>query len=183
MRLLFLSHSGEDKEYAQAIGAQLSDWGFESVFVYWDATSGIAGGTDWTRELYQKLRMAGALIALYSPSYFSSKWCFAELTAAQLLGKPVIPLRTGGDVPTDLQAIQAIDYAGDRVDGFARLRRALNVIGLSGGDDFAPDRNRSPYPGLAYFEEQDAPVFFGRSTEVAAALQALQRFDTLGDGG
>ena len=46
MRLLFLSHSGDDKEYAHAIGAQLSDWGFESVFVYWDATGGIAGGAD-----------------------------------------------------------------------------------------------------------------------------------------
>ena len=120
--------------------------------------------------------MAGALIALYSPSYFSSKWCFAELTACVPLVKPVIPLRTGGDVPADIQAIQAIDYAGDRVDGFARLRRALNLIGLSGGDDFAPDRDRSPYPGLAYFEERDASVFFGRSPEVAAALQALQRF-------
>ena len=58
-----------------------------------------------------------------------------------------------------------------------------HLIGLSGGDDFAPDRDRSPYPGLAYFEERDASVFFGRSPEVAAALQALQRFDTIGDGG
>jgi WD40 repeat protein len=86
LRLLFLSHSGDDKAYAKTLSEKLTEWGYESVFVYWDRQSGIAGGTDWTRELYQKLRLTGALVAVYSPAYFASKWCFAELTAARLFG-------------------------------------------------------------------------------------------------
>ena len=185
MRLLFLSHSGADKSVAETVSRTLQNWGYQSVFVYWDDRTGIVGGTDWTRELYQKLRQAGALIALYTPAYLESKWCFAELTVARILGKPLIPLlvTSGIAVPADLQATQVIDYREDQASGFSRLERALRHAGLAALDSFAPDPARPPYPGLAPFEEQDAAVFFGRQAEVAGALETLQRMATFGDGG
>src|SRR5262245_39176517 len=175
MRLLFLSHSSADKLYADTLSRSLASWGYESRFVYWDAANGLVGGTDWTRELYRQLHLTGALIAIYSQHYVDSKWCFAELTAARMLGKPVIPLRVGGAaVPTtDLQSIQAIDYDEDSPAGFQKLQRALSLANLSALDDFAVDQTRPPYPGLASFEEQDAASFCGRAPEIASVLETL----------
>ena len=185
MRLLFLSHSSADKGFADTVSQVLHKWGYDSVFVYWDDRTGITGGADWTRELYQKLRQAGALIALYTPEYLQSKWCFAELTAARILGKPLIPLRITPEVaiPVDLQATQVIDYEEDRAAGFSRLERALRHAGLAALDSFSADPTRPPYPGLGSFEEPDAAVFFGRQAEIAGALETLQRMVTVGDGG
>jgi hypothetical protein len=58
--------------------------------------------------------------------------------------------------------------------GFGRLLAGLRTAGLDPGDAFAWDPRRSPYPGLASFQSQDAAVFFGREAETERLVQLLQ---------
>ena len=61
-----------------------------------------------------------------------------------------------------------------------RLRARLAQLGLS-QEYFPYVQGRSPYPGLAGFEEEDAAVFFGRSAQIAEAMARLRLYRE--DGG
>jgi len=68
---------------------------------------------------------------------------------------------------------QSIDLTTEVESGYRRLAAGLKEHGLDPADVFDWDSTRSPYPGLPAFEEADAAVFFGRSTEILAAREAL----------
>ena len=55
--------------------------------------AGIRSGGDWEQTLYQKLRQCQAVIALLTPSWLASKWCFVELAQARAGGKAIFPIK------------------------------------------------------------------------------------------
>ncbi len=172
--MLFISHSKADSAAAAIVERHLESLGYESIFLDFDAQNGIAGGAGWEQELYQKLRMADALVTLVSADFVQSRWCFAEVVTARQLGKTIIHLRlTDDDLPNELRDTQAIDFQQDRMEGFPRLAKAIERVGLLALNDFSLDPGRSPYPGLMYFDEQDAALFTGRDPEISAALDRL----------
>jgi hypothetical protein len=174
LRTVFLSHSSVDNEAAARVLAALRGWGYESIFLDFDARLGIGAGVNWKHELYTQLRRCAAVVPLYSQSFFASRWCFAEVVAAGLLGKPVVAFRLDGvQIPSDLTHEQLIDFSADAAAGFERLRLALEREDISPARDFAADFSRSPYPGLNAFDEADAAVFFGRRDDVRAIVQRL----------
>ena len=120
-----------------------------------------------------QLRRTDGVIFLASADSVASKWCFAELTLARSLGRPVFPLRLDTAAWLDLlQDVQWVDLTANE-SAFSRLGDGLHRAGLRAGDSFAWDPARSPFPGLEPFDWQDAAVFFGREQEVGRLIQLL----------
>jgi hypothetical protein len=144
------------------------------LFLDFDPADGIPAGRDWERELYAQLRKADGVIFLASAPSVASQWCFAEITLARSLGKPVFPLRLQAGVRLGLlDGVQWIDFSEGET-AFASLWAGLRRAGLDPTDSFARDPLRSPYPGLEPFAPEDAAVFFGRDHEVGRLLELLQ---------
>src|SRR5688572_32147323 len=112
MASVFVSHSGRDRAVTEQVVAQLRAVGFTALFVDFDPDQGIPAGRNWERELYAQLRRTDAVVFLASEASVSSRWCFAELSLARSLGRPVFPLRlqAGVDLPL-LADVQWTDIA------------------------------------------------------------------------
>lgn len=181
MSALFLSHSSRDDALAAQVRGWLEAGGYRSVFLDFDPERGIPAGRRWEQELYDRLRACQALVVLCSPASMASAWCFAEITHARALGKPVFPVRilpcTVVGLLGDVQVVDAVD---DPADGRKRLLAGLAAAGLDPAALHDWDPRRPPYPGLLAFEREDAAVYFGRETAIRAALEAVARLRRLG---
>lgn len=173
MTSLFISHSSRDQVAAQRVRQWLRNAGYQALFLDFDPSDGIPAGHRWEAELYAQLRRTDGVIFLASAESVVSKWCFAELSLARSLGRPVFPLRLGTAAWLDLlQDVQWVDLTADET-AFGQLRDGLHQAGLRPGDSFAWDPGRSPFPGLEPFDWQDAAVFFGREQEIGRLIQLL----------
>src|SRR5919112_6524119 len=173
MASVFISHSSQDRAVTEQVAERLRAAGFAAVFVDFDPEQGIPAGRNWERELYTQLRRTDAVIFLASEASVASRWCFAELSLARSLGRPVFPLRLQPGVKLPLLAdVQWTDLT-DSEPGLARLLAGLRSAGLDPADSFAWDQHRSPYPGLVPFAPEDAAVFFGRQSETHRLVELL----------
>jgi WD40 repeat protein len=174
---VFISHSSEDRASAETIAAELRQRGCHSLFLDSDPAGGIRVGRDWERTLYQELAACQAVVVLCSPAALESSWVFAEITHARSLGKPLLPARIApGETLPILADTQILDLVGTGASGYERLWEALRQAGVSPALELAADR--CPYPGLGGFQPADAGVFFGRESQIAnviAALEGLRR--------
>jgi len=174
MTAIFISHSSADNAAAAEMKAWLEAQSHTSLFLDFDPEAGIKGGSGWEQTLYQQLRQCQAVIALLTPSWLASKWCFAELVQARERGKAIFPVKVqpceAGGVFGD---IQHIDLTAEPEDGYRRLKIGLLERGLDPQDVFDWDPKRPPYLGLLAFQEQDAAIFFGRGEEILKTLETL----------
>jgi hypothetical protein len=174
MASLFVSHSSRDRAAATWLSERLRAEGFTALFLDFDPDQGIPAGRHWERELYAQLRRTDAVVFLASAASVASRWCFAEVSLARSLGRPVFPLRLEADVGLALlDDLQWVDLA-EGESALARLRAGLRLAGLDPADAFAWDPARPPYPGLEPFGPEDAAVFFGRDQEIERLLELLQ---------
>ena len=181
MASLFISHSSRDRGAAERIHERLRAEGFAALFLDFDPAEGIPAGRSWERELYAQLRKTDAVIFLASAASVNSSWCFAEVSLARSLGKPVFPMRLeGGGRLSLLDDVQWMDLT-EGEPAFTRLLAGLRRAGVDPSDSFAWDLARPPYPGLEPFAADDAAVFFGRDRETNRLLELLQ--PTLQHGG
>ena len=174
MTAIFISHSSADNDAAARMKAWLEAQGHTSLFLDFDPGAGIQAGANWEQTLYRQLRQCQAVIALLSPGWLASRWCFAELVQARERGKPVFfvkvePVDSGGL----FSDVQHIDLTQRADEGHERLRLGLLERGLDPLDAFDWDPHRPPYPGLLAFDEADAAIFFGRAEALAKTLEAL----------
>lgn len=131
MSSIFLSHNSKDNTVAERVKARLEEWGHRSVFLDFDPANGIPAGRDWEKELYARLRECRAVIILCSHRSMASRWCFAEITHAKAMGKPVFPVKID-DTPVDslLTGVQVIDATKNLDEAFQRLENGLVEAGL-----------------------------------------------------
>ena len=179
MSAIFISHSSRDNALAKALERRLAERHHHSVFLDLDPEKGIAGGQSWERTLYRKLRSCRAVVALCTDDYLRSHWCFAEIALARMEGKPVIgllapPLADGATLPAILTERQLIDLRKDEDEAYLRLWRALDQLDLRGvASEWDP--KEPPYLGLSAYQEEHAPLFFGREEESLAGIELLDR--------
>jgi hypothetical protein len=141
-----------------------------------DPERGIVAGQRWKEALQQAAHRCEVVLALVSAEWLASGWCKSEIAAARLMGKKIIVALTGVDksqVPLDLLDEQCIDLSGDP-QAYRRLAEGLKHAGLD-PLSFPFEAGRRPYPGFAYFEEQDAAVFFGRDAQIVRGLDEIRR--------
>src|ERR671926_355120 len=165
MASVFVSHSSRDRAVTERVAARLRAAGLAALFVDFDPEQGIPAGRSWERELYAQLRRTDAVIFLASEASVASRWCFAELSLARSLRRPVFPVRLQPGVALPLLTDVQWTDLGDAEPGMIRLLSGLHSAGLDPADSFAWDSARSPYPGLVPFAPEDAAVFFGRRPE------------------
>src|SRR4051812_8733527 len=129
MASLFVSHSSHDRDEAERVAQRLRVEGFAALFLDFDPADGIPAGRDWERELYAQLRKTDGVVFLASAASVASQWCFAEVTLARSLGRPIFPLRldSGARLPL-LGDVQWVDL-GDGDSAFARLLVGLRMAG------------------------------------------------------
>src|SRR5688572_6773717 len=174
MASVFVSHSSRDRAVTERVVARLGAAGFAALFVDFDPEQGIPTGRNWERELYAQLRKTDAVIFLASTASVASRWCFAEVSLARSLNKPIFPLRLEGDAWLELLADAQWTDLAEGEWAYARLWKGLRQAGLDPSDSFAWDPTRRPYPGLEPFSPQDAAVFFGRDHEIERLLELVQ---------
>jgi len=156
---IFLSHRHADAARARELSRLLGERGF-SCACSSDRDS-LPAGADWEAWIYGQLSGAQALVALHGPGYYESAWSFAELVLARSLGHVVIPLGLTSTPPVGLLArAQGIEWTLDDESWLDALVAALEDAEARTG---LIEPGRSPYPGLAAFEEEDEAFFVGRS--------------------
>ncbi len=178
---IFLSHSSADHDAADRIRSWLKrDRESWSVFLDQHARDGIRAGQSWQDRLHGELQSCRLVLAIITPDWLASRWCFAEAVTATFRGKGFV-----GIVPGDLPAgaldaappivherqRQPIDLASGA--GWDELLDALDRSGLDPSRWFSIPDGVGPYPGFLAFEEKDAGVFFGRDAEITEYLDAL----------
>lgn len=181
MAKVFLSHSSRDNEAALRLKSWLDEQGLTPAFLDFDRSDGIPPGANWEKTLYRNIRDCQALLILQSPNWSASRWCFAEFIQARVLGKPIFQVvdSDAGAVERPIAAdLQRLDLRSDRAAGLEQLKRQLVEIALQdqGGFPWPPpaEPDRSPFPGLMWFEAEDAAVFFGRDDDWRAVIERLR---------
>ncbi len=203
MARLFISHSSKDNAQAAAIGDWLTREGFDDFFLDFDADRGIAAGERWERALHQAADRCEAVVFLVSRAWLASDWCAREFDLAAKLSKRIfgvvidnlavddvparyrrawqfVSLASGGD--HDLFRVKVPPFGEEQHvtfsrDGLKRLKAGLFAAGLDPRHFAWPpegDPGRSPYPGLAALEAEDAGIFFGREAPLVLALDKIR---------
>lgn len=178
MARVFISHANDNRDQAERLQRELSQRGQHDIFL---DTENLRVGQDWERRLYDEINQCHALLIVLSRAWLKSQWCFAEYTQARSFGKPVLPLICEDLPQQDLDRfapqIQRLVLWQNRDQALEQLLSVLADITLnSGGGAWPPadDPQRIPFPGLQAFQEQDAPVFYGREQEIRSVLEHLQ---------
>jgi hypothetical protein len=126
MSTIFISHCTRDHADTKAMASWLNQQGHTSYFIDYDEQAGIAAGTDWAQVLYQRLRQCQVVIALITPNWLESKWCFGEMVLALEKGKRIFPIKLETcELPGLLSGIQSIDLTVDKEGGYRRLAAGL----------------------------------------------------------
>ncbi len=181
MAHIFISHSSRDGKQAESMRAWVHEQGFAETFLDFDKHSGLPPGSDWERTLYREITKAEAVILILTRNWFESKWCFAEFTQARALGKAIFPVIEEPRAETWVSPdIQHLDLVEDREGGLKRLATELDQIAteleqiaLNERRGFDWDPSRPPYPGLLYFDEADAAIYFGRDDYIRRLIERL----------
>ncbi len=189
MSAIFISYTGRDPE-GHAWAVRLSEWFREWEYVFFcgqDHSYGVKAGDDWRRSIYSELGKATAMVCLCSKQYERSPWCVGEVAIAMKEGKPVIPIMLVESekepihvsIPLLLREYQAIrvdNALNPKPQHLAEVKLRLHAVlqaRLNPRDRLLWDNDQVPYQGLAAFEEHQAPVFFGRDTEIATICERL----------
>jgi hypothetical protein len=171
MPAIFLSHSSRDNAIVDQIKGWLARLGFEQVFVDFE---NLKVGENWEKRLYAEIARCHAVLLVITPHWIASKWCFAELTTSRAIGKiilPVICAPVGDDrVLAEIQAADLVDW---NPDGLKRVEQRLRAITQELARGFAFPANRSPYPGIRAFDQEDVAIYFGRDEETRALIERL----------
>ncbi len=178
---IFLSHSTADDEVANLIKAWLErDRGSWSVFLEHDNHDGVLAGQCWQNRLRSELQSCRLVLAIITPNWIASRWCFTEAVIATFRGKDFVGILPNALPDSALDAAPPIVHARQRqlLDlvtgaGWQELLYALDRSGLDPSQWFAIPEGVGPYPGFVAYEERDAGVFFGRDQEITEYLNAL----------
>ncbi|MEV7037870.1 toll/interleukin-1 receptor domain-containing protein [Amycolatopsis sp. NPDC051061] len=136
MSHVFLSYSRSDRRLLDQVRDDLRTSGVE---VWSDRRLGLGGS--WIAEISAAIGDARAVLLLATPAALASRWVMREVEAAQLLGKPIVPLLAEGsrfgDLPAGLAGINGVDLA----DGYEESMKVVvgafaNVEPASEGEKF-----------------------------------------------
>ncbi len=172
---VFISYSTRDRAIAKEVKRRLETRGFPAPFLDYHPEDGIPAGSNWERDIYRRIKQCGAIVYVGTKNSVGSKWCFAELALARSMDKPIFALRLEAAAKQPLLDDQQwTDFrAAHRKEGYTRLFRGMKEFGLDPKQSFTWNAERSPYPGLASFQELDAAIFFGRDEESEALFQRV----------
>ncbi|MEM6625104.1 MAG: SUMF1/EgtB/PvdO family nonheme iron enzyme [Pseudomonadota bacterium] len=208
MATIFISHSSRDDDLASRLEAWLRAEGFTDLFI---DHSSISGGEAWADALRANAGACRVVLCLVTPNWLASGECPSEFKAAWYMGKRIIPLFLLGEEATldekqraelgrvraEAQGLDLTPFLTpeglslardeDRAETLKRGLREAGALSAVGLDPAAFEIDRaarpSPFPGLQSFgdDDADAALFFGRSREIAEALEELRAMRAAAD--
>lgn len=186
MGQVFVSHSAEDAEDVRLLIEQLKRWVDGShFFVSSQVERGLTTGKVWVNELLIQLRSSQLFIAIVTPSWQASRWCFAEFTHALRDNKIVVPvLLKPCEIRPELSIFQFRDLTHDTPERYhAELDRLIDDLRKLVMDpgSFPLPADGQVFCGLGALTEEHAGVLFGRARETSQAIQEVRGL--LGRGG
>jgi hypothetical protein len=87
-RPIFLSYSRSDADFTAALSDALHTTGHK----IWMDTEGISGGEDWRERIGNAIDESKLVLAVLSPEAFNSSWVRRELSYADNVKKPILPV-------------------------------------------------------------------------------------------
>ena len=203
MAVLFISHSSKDDAAASALELWLRANGFDDLFVDHHSLAGGAKWREELRTSAGACRVVVCLVTeswLASNECFNefrAAWYMGKRIIPLFLLSPATDLGEqarqrlaevcaedqGVDLGPCLKPDLGVDIDADqnvapRLKAGLRAAGALSRVGLD-PEAFEIDRKLrpTPFPGLASFgdDEADAALFYGRSREIAHALEELRK--------
>ncbi len=171
MRQIFLSHASADGGEARRLrNLILSKHPTDQVFLSSEQVAGPVGGTEWRAWIRNSIYNSDLVIFLDSNSARSA-WCSAEVGAARLLGKHLLPLRIDAAIdPHPLLSDLQTSPLGQPPE---RLLGLIDNLVAPTSETIAMDGRLLPYPGLNPLDQTQAPLLFGRAAEIRRILQDL----------
>jgi hypothetical protein len=126
-RPIFLSYSRADSEFASILAGELRNFGHK----VWMDITGITGGDDWRERIGAAINTSKLVVAILSSEALSSTWVRRELSYADEVGKPILPVfYKPPELPSwyELQfgSIQRLDLTG-QVDAVNREKLLSSV--------------------------------------------------------
>ncbi len=179
---LFLSYNSLDRNEVQSIRQQLIQLP-QALNAFLDRES-LTLGKRWFEEIESALLRSRAIAVFYG-QHGLGRWQNLEMILAlDLQANPkadilVIPvLLPGADLIRAPRFLLLNSYLDLRLgyDSASLGRLAQHVLRQPTTLDVLPanDELRNPYRGLNYFQEQDAPLFFGRQYESKKLLDKIK---------
>ena len=93
---IFISHSGADNDLADQIKTWLErDRASWSVFFDKHPKDGILAGQGWQDRLRSELQSCRLVLAIITPDWLASRWCFTEAVTATFRGKDFVGVLPG----------------------------------------------------------------------------------------
>lgn len=181
---VFLSYNSRDRAQVQRLARHLARAGLDPWFDRWSMTP----GASWQEEIVAGLQ-ASSTCAVFIGPHDVGGWEREEMSVALIRAVQdrtfrLIPVLLPGlesFEPTTLPPLLAsrtwVDLRPgvDSKQGLQDFRNA--VLGLPFGPDVHPEPQEGPCPyrGLAVFDEEHAPFYFGRDAQVQRLLEQLRR--------
>jgi tetratricopeptide (TPR) repeat protein len=143
MASVFLSYDREDADKAQPIAAALEKAGHS---VWWDRH--IKGGAQYSNEIEEALKLADAVVVLWSRQSVRSAWVRDEAAVGRDRGRLVPVLIEAVDPPLGFRQYQNIDISTWKGRGnVPRLEEMLaSLDGLTGNDRLVESRAFATMP-------------------------------------
>lgn len=120
---LFLSYSTQDRDHLDNL---LSALRRADDTVWFDEQLG--GGDEWWQQILKRIRGCDVFLFALTDNSLQSRPCLAELSYAQALQKPILPIQIGPVESlrvTPLAAVEAIDFQNPNADSGIRLITAI----------------------------------------------------------
>ncbi|TCP85320.1 WD40 repeat protein [Rhizobium sp. PP-CC-2G-626] len=197
MSRIFISHSSQNNDETAALRDWLHEEGWSEIFLDFDGEKGLRPGSRWQPELTVAVQRCQTVLVLISPEWVASEWCKIEYFLAVSYQKPVIACIIKPTLMDTLPASVTIQHIVDiskhtensayerpqswqsyfDKDELKKLKVALDFVGVEATHfDWPPqlDPERSPYPGLSSFIEEDAGIYFGRDGAISTALEKIR---------
>jgi hypothetical protein len=178
---VFLSYNRRDAAHAVALNDWLGDQGVRTFFDQRDLGAGQLWLPDLERRIEQEAEAVAVLVGaagLGNTQQYEHQLALTRQAAEP--GFPVIPVILPGTpdwpVPRGFLGLQTwVSFAAatDPRQDPTGLQRLLAAIRREPADGDGIRSTICPYKGLAFFDEADSTVFFGRDAEAGALLETV----------
>lgn len=184
MAKIFISYSRDSKDIVEELVKDLNDDGHEPWF---DQRLEGFGGRKWWGTILSEIRTCDIFVAALTPDSLESLACQRELNYADLLQKPLCPVRLDDGVrpevlPHRLAELQWVDYCHRDKLAFKNLRRTIRGLPNAPAlPDPLPDPPAVPISYLNTLRERietDSPLEFKDQAQLVFELRGSFR-----DGG
>src|SRR5262245_25906667 len=129
MTRFFISYDRDDRTLTRQLAGQLRRvYGYNDVWF----DENIYGGEHWWAEIRQQIATCDIFIFMLSGDSAESPYCEKERAEAELLRKPILPVRIAQMevIPEKLRDIQYVDMSEGQitVENFTELNAAIRQI-------------------------------------------------------